>query len=108
MDKSTLSRDVEVMRRNGWLEVDDLPDARARPLRLSPGGHALLESVVPAWRKAQDKAHALIGDEGGRRPRAGRRSPVEGGGHRQLTGPFLRADCCICNERAARTPQGEG
>src|SRR3954468_21835287 len=40
MDKSTLSRDVEVMRRNGWLEVDDSPDARARPLRLSAQGHA--------------------------------------------------------------------
>src|SRR3954469_643744 len=38
MDKSTLSRDVEVMRRNGWLEVDDSGDKRARPLRLSGQG----------------------------------------------------------------------
>src|SRR5690242_20824535 len=45
MDKSTLSRDVEVMRRNGWLEVDD-SGGRARPVRLSPQGHALLEAVV--------------------------------------------------------------
>ena len=63
MDKSTLSRDVEVMRRNGWLEVDDSPDARARPLRLSAQGHALLEAVVPAWRQAQEKAGALMGGE---------------------------------------------
>ncbi|HEY2155371.1 MAG TPA: MarR family winged helix-turn-helix transcriptional regulator [Isosphaeraceae bacterium] len=62
MDKSTLSRDADVMRRNGWLEVDDSADGRARPLRLSAEGHALLEAVVPAWRRAQDKAHALIGD----------------------------------------------
>ncbi len=34
MDKSTLSRDVEVIRRKGWLEVEDAMDARARPLRL--------------------------------------------------------------------------
>src|SRR3954469_804508 len=53
MDKSTLSRDVEVMRRNGWLEVEDSADARTRPLRLSLQGHELLESVVPAWRQAQ-------------------------------------------------------
>src|SRR3954452_22135846 len=39
MDKSTLSRDVDVLRRNGGLEVDDSADARARPLRLSPHGH---------------------------------------------------------------------
>src|ERR687885_1527698 len=35
MDKSTLSRDVEVMRRNGWLEVDDSGGGRARPVRLT-------------------------------------------------------------------------
>ena len=64
MDKSTLSRDVEVMRRNGWLEVDDSADARARPLKLSTRGHALLEEVVPAWRKAQEAAEAMIGAEG--------------------------------------------
>jgi DNA-binding MarR family transcriptional regulator len=63
MDKSTLSRDVEVMKRNGWLEVDDSADARARPLKLSAQGHALLEAVVPAWRQAQEKARALIGGE---------------------------------------------
>src|SRR3954451_17436731 len=63
MDKSTLSRDVEVMRRNGWLEVGDSADARARPLRLSAQGHALLEAVVPAWRQAQEEARALIGGE---------------------------------------------
>jgi DNA-binding MarR family transcriptional regulator len=64
MDKSTLSRDVEVMKRNGWLEVGDSADARARPLRLSAEGEALLEAVVPAWRQAQEKARNLIGDDG--------------------------------------------
>src|SRR6476469_3419941 len=35
MEKSTLSRDVELMSRNGWLEVDGSGDKRARPLRIS-------------------------------------------------------------------------
>src|SRR4029077_6018383 len=56
MDKSTLSRDVEVMRRNGWLEVDDSADARARPLRLSAQGRAPLGAPAPAWRQGQEKA----------------------------------------------------
>src|SRR3954447_24929830 len=64
MDKSTLSRDVEVMRRNGWLEVDDSAGGRARPLRVSPEGHALMESVVPAWRQAQEQARRLLGGDG--------------------------------------------
>src|SRR3982751_3851203 len=54
MDKSTLSRDVELMRRNGWLEVDGSGDQRARPLRISEQGRALLEAVVPAWRQAPE------------------------------------------------------
>jgi DNA-binding MarR family transcriptional regulator len=63
MDKSTLSRDVEVLIRNGWLMVEDATDARARPLRLSDQGQSLLETVLPAWRQAQEKARALIGGE---------------------------------------------
>jgi DNA-binding MarR family transcriptional regulator len=63
MEKSTLSRDVEVMRRNGWLEVDESAGGRARPLRLTHAGQALLEAVLPAWRQAQARAEALIGDQ---------------------------------------------
>ena len=63
MEKSTLSRDIEVMRRNGWLEIIE-GGGRARPVRLSPTGHALLERVVPAWRRAQEQARRLLGDDG--------------------------------------------
>ena len=63
MDKSTLSRDVELMRRNGWLEVDGSGDRRARPLTISAEGRALLEAVVPAWRQAQERAGAMLGGE---------------------------------------------
>ena len=63
MDKSTLSRDVEVLRRNSWIEVDDSAGRRSRPLRLTAAGGTLLEAVVPAWRQAQEQARALIGGE---------------------------------------------
>ena len=63
MDKSTLSRDVEVMRRNGWLEVE-AGAGRSRPLRITPAGEALLAQVVPAWQQAQERARTLLGDEG--------------------------------------------
>jgi DNA-binding MarR family transcriptional regulator len=64
MEKSTLSRDVDVMRRNGWLEVEESAGGRARPLRLTPAGQALLEAVLPAWHAAQARARALIGNNG--------------------------------------------
>ena len=63
MDKSTLSRDLEVMRRNGWLEVEE-GAGRGRPLRISPDGRSVLERAFPAWRQAQERAGTLIGDEG--------------------------------------------
>src|SRR6478736_6685742 len=63
MDKSTLSRDVEVLRRHGWLESEERT-GRGRPLRVSPDGHSLLERALPAWRRAQARAGSLIGDEG--------------------------------------------
>src|SRR3954447_5188752 len=63
MDKSTLSRDVEVLRRNGCLEVEE-GAGRGRPLRISPDGQSLLERAFPAWRQAQERAGTLIGDEG--------------------------------------------
>src|SRR5690349_17632646 len=56
MEKSTLSRDIEVMRRKGWLQVDPSAGGRARPLQLTPAGRALLEAVLPAWRAAQARA----------------------------------------------------
>jgi DNA-binding MarR family transcriptional regulator len=64
MEKSTLSRDVELMKRNGWLEVDEgSGDRRARPLKVTSEGMAILESVVPAWRRAQERAAELLGAE---------------------------------------------
>ena len=62
MDKSTLSRDVQVMKRNGWIEVNDSARGRLRPLRLTESGASTLESALPAWRVAQEKARALLGD----------------------------------------------
>jgi DNA-binding MarR family transcriptional regulator len=69
MDKSTLSRDVEVLRRHGWL-VADQTGGRSRPLRITPVGRALLERVMPAWRQAQGRARTLIGDDGAEAVRA--------------------------------------
>lgn len=63
LDLSTLSRNVELMRKNGW--VEDVPgdDARCRPFRLTEKGRELMEKAMPAWRQAQEKTRGLLGDE---------------------------------------------
>lgn len=63
LDVSTLSRNVELMRKNGWLEEVPGEDARSRPFRLTAAGKRLIEKAIPAWEKAQEEARKLLGDE---------------------------------------------
>ena len=64
LDPSTLSRNVERMRANGWLEVVPADDARAQPFRLTPQGRRLIDKAFPAWEKAQSRAAELLGEQG--------------------------------------------
>ncbi|MBY0527477.1 MAG: MarR family winged helix-turn-helix transcriptional regulator [Gemmataceae bacterium] len=64
LDASTLSRNIERMQAKGWLEVVPDEDGRSQPFRLTAQGRKLLETAVPAWEQAQEKATALLGDAG--------------------------------------------
>src|SRR6184192_2460434 len=64
LDTSTLSRNVERMRAQGWLEVVPDEDARTQPFRLSAQGKRLVEKAVPAWEQAQQQAGELLGEDG--------------------------------------------
>jgi DNA-binding MarR family transcriptional regulator len=64
LDPSTLSRNVERMRAQGWLEVVPDEDARTQPFRLSAQGKRLVEKAIPAWEEAQRQATELLGSGG--------------------------------------------
>jgi DNA-binding MarR family transcriptional regulator len=64
MEKSTLSRDVTVLQRQGWLEVEPDEQGRGQILRVSKAGLALLEDILPAWEDAQRHVSALLGESG--------------------------------------------
>ena len=64
LDDSTLSRNLERMRANGWLEEVAGDDARVHSYRLTEAGRALLDRAIPAWRGAQAEARRLLGDAG--------------------------------------------
>jgi len=64
LDTSTLSRTVDRMVANGWLEIVPEEDGRSQPFRLTAEGHRLLERALPAWEKAQAEAKKLLGDDG--------------------------------------------
>ena len=63
LDTSTLSRNVERMKANGWVEVVGDADGRAQPFRLTPKGRTLLERAKPGWDGAQKTIKHLLGKD---------------------------------------------
>jgi DNA-binding MarR family transcriptional regulator len=64
LDDSTLSRNLELMRANGWLEEVSGDDARVHSYHLTKAGRALLERAIPSWKCAQSEAQRLLGNAG--------------------------------------------
>lgn len=64
LDTSTLSRTVDRMVANGWLEIVPDEDGRSQPFRLTAAGRRLMARALPAWERAQAEAKKLLGDDG--------------------------------------------
>jgi len=63
-ERSTSTRNLQLVLSNGWAE-EQLPEkGRRRPIVLSDSGKSLLAAAMPAWREAQAKVRRLIGEEG--------------------------------------------
>jgi DNA-binding MarR family transcriptional regulator len=62
MDKTTLSRNLKVLKQRGWVESEVGTDARRRELKLTAEGRAILESSRPGWRRAQDSFKRALGE----------------------------------------------
>ena len=64
MEKSTVSRNIERMRKNGWVTATSSGSGRGQELALTGQGKTLLEQSVPAWEEAQTRARAVLGQRG--------------------------------------------
>ena len=64
MEKSTVSRNIQRMVKNGWLTVTESGSGRRQELALTRRGKTLLEKSVPAWEEAQTRARAVLGRGG--------------------------------------------
>lgn len=64
LDKSTLSRNVDRMERNGWVSKEGGVDGRSHVLKLTSDGQKKFASAVPNWRQAQDEAEEVLGKGG--------------------------------------------
>ncbi len=64
IEKSTLSRDLDLMKARGWLESDPPAGGRNQSICVTRAGAELLTRILPAWKKAQAEATRLIGGDG--------------------------------------------
>lgn len=64
IEKSTLSRDLELMKTRGWLQSDPPGGGRNQTICLTREGTKLITKILPAWQKAQAEAARLIGADG--------------------------------------------
>jgi len=63
-ERSTSTRNLQVLLDEGWVEEVMPERGRSRPILLSPAGRALMEKAMPAWREAQAAAKKMLGREG--------------------------------------------
>jgi DNA-binding MarR family transcriptional regulator len=63
LDKTTVSRNLRLLERNGWIESAASKDKRKRQFVLTPSGRKRLEAAKPKWKKAQDELRSAMSSE---------------------------------------------
>jgi len=61
MDRTTLTRNLRLVEREGLLEVTAGRDARTRDVRLTADGHEALKKAMPLWQAAQTRVVEAFG-----------------------------------------------
>jgi DNA-binding MarR family transcriptional regulator len=61
MDRTTLSRNLDVLERDGLVRIRPGADARVREVELTPAGMAKLETAYPHWQRAQRAVARSLG-----------------------------------------------
>jgi DNA-binding MarR family transcriptional regulator len=64
LDRSTLGRNLLLLRRRGLVHFTDGEDLRAWSIRLTPKAHKLLEQATPLWERAQARVERALGKDG--------------------------------------------
>ena len=64
-DRSTLTRNLQLMMSQGWIEeVPHENGRKGRSIVITKAGRELLHEAAPAWRAAQSQTKSLLGREG--------------------------------------------
>ena len=63
MDKTTVSRNLKLLERKGWIRSKKARDRREPQFPLTPAGRKRLAAGWPEWRTAQAQLRAVMTDE---------------------------------------------
>ena len=61
VDRTTMTRNLVPLSRNGWIESSAGDDRRVRGVRLTPRGRRTLERALPLWERTQAEVVAKLG-----------------------------------------------
>jgi DNA-binding MarR family transcriptional regulator len=64
MEKSTVSRNLDRMKKQGWVETSGVDGGKEQVVSVTAKGRKLLAAFQPAWQKAQKNASELLGGKG--------------------------------------------
>lgn len=62
-DRTTLTRNLQLLADRGLVTMAEGADARSRAVMLTPQGQQAFARALPLWRKAQDEVDAKLGGE---------------------------------------------
>ena len=63
MDQTTVTRSINLLKKEGLVEALPGADRRVRIIRLTPAGQAAIEVAYPKWLEAQTRVWDELGDE---------------------------------------------
>jgi DNA-binding MarR family transcriptional regulator len=63
MDRTTLTRNLVVLERKGFIAIQSGEDRREREVTLTTPGHEILQKAVPLWDQAQAQINERLGKE---------------------------------------------
>ncbi len=64
VDRTTLTRNLDILSERRLVTIADGPDARSRTVTLTPKGREAFRRALPRWRFAQDEVRKRIGADG--------------------------------------------
>jgi DNA-binding MarR family transcriptional regulator len=63
MDRTTLTRNLKPLERDGWLKSEPGQDQRTRVVSLTTDGEAALAKALPLWKQAQTRIEETLGQQ---------------------------------------------